>query len=160
MNWPSAKPSFLKRGQRQAQAEKLDALATLAAGAAHELASPLSTIAVLARDLELSLASGVVDDEAAHDMQLIRTEVARCRKILDSMASRSGENVGEEFVPTLVADLLAAVVNELAAGDRIDLVLAPPSPIAAPCCRNLRRTRPCARLCKMRCRLRRRPGVS
>jgi two-component system, sensor histidine kinase RegB len=41
--------------QRRSDNERLDSLATLAAGAAHELASPLSTIAVVARELELDL---------------------------------------------------------------------------------------------------------
>lgn len=41
--------------QRRADNERLESLATLAAGAAHELATPLSTIAVVARELELDL---------------------------------------------------------------------------------------------------------
>lgn len=41
--------------QRRSDNERLESLATLAAGAAHELASPLSTIAVIARELERDL---------------------------------------------------------------------------------------------------------
>lgn len=111
--------------ERQAHSEKLDALVTLATGAAHELASPLSTIAVLARDLELSLATQTVDASAASDMRLIRVEVDRCRKILDSMASRSGKDVGEAIISVGIDDLLAAVAAELADRDRIDWVLLP-----------------------------------
>ena len=84
--------------QRKSQNDKLTALATLAAGAAHELASPLSTVAVLARDLELDLAESNLNEQAVHDVQLIRAEVNRCRRILDSMASGVGESVGEELV--------------------------------------------------------------
>jgi two-component system, sensor histidine kinase RegB len=41
----------LRRVEKQrAASERLEALATLAAGAGHELASPLSTIAVIAND--------------------------------------------------------------------------------------------------------------
>src|SRR6266508_861605 len=42
-----------------ARREKLASLATLAAGAAHELSTPLSTIAVVAKELERSLSAGV-----------------------------------------------------------------------------------------------------
>lgn len=111
--------------RRQVHAEKLEALATLAAGAAHELASPLSTIAVLSRDLALILASGSPAPDAADDMRLIRTEVDRCRKILDSMASHAGESAGEQFVPVSVDELLAATLAELTVADRIELTLEP-----------------------------------
>ncbi|MDH5580215.1 MAG: sensor histidine kinase, partial [Betaproteobacteria bacterium] len=40
---------------QKARSERLEALATLAAGAGHELASPLSTIAVIAKDLSRHL---------------------------------------------------------------------------------------------------------
>jgi two-component system sensor histidine kinase RegB len=111
--------------QRKAQSDKLDALATLAAGAAHELASPLTTIAVLARDLELSMAGGKFGDDDTSDLRLIRSEVDRCRRILDAMASSAGESIGEELVRISPAELLAAAKRELAAADRVDIVNAP-----------------------------------
>ena len=40
-----------------ARQERLASLATLAAGAAHELATPLSTIAVVAKELEREVAT-------------------------------------------------------------------------------------------------------
>lgn len=81
--------------KRRAQAEKLEALATLAAGAAHELASPLSTIAVVARELEVELQRDGAAVHAVQDAQLIRREVTRCRGILDLMASDAGESTGK-----------------------------------------------------------------
>src|SRR5262249_9182438 len=53
-----------------ARHERLAALATLAAGAAHELATPLSTIAVAAKELERQLATGRgAPGRPAHDAQ-------------------------------------------------------------------------------------------
>jgi len=46
---------LVQERQRRSDNERLESLATLAAGAAHELASPLSTIAVVARELERDL---------------------------------------------------------------------------------------------------------
>jgi two-component system sensor histidine kinase RegB len=110
--------------QRKAQTDKFEALATLAAGAAHELATPLSTIAILARELELSLAEKIANDENVQDIQLIRSEVDRCRRILHSMASGAGESIGEELTPISASELLTAAMGDLAAADRIDISVA------------------------------------
>ena len=61
--------------------------ATLAAGAAHELSTPLATIAVASRELErqaqrLSETLPLVEP-LKEDARLIRTEVDRCQVILD-----------------------------------------------------------------------------
>ena len=67
---------------RAARNEQLASLTTLAAGAAHELGSPLGTIAVVAREIEVGLSDR---PDAADDARLIRREVDRCRSILDRM---------------------------------------------------------------------------
>lgn len=79
--------------ERTVQSQRLASLATLAAGAAHELSSPLSTIAVVAKELEHELSDA--DTEARHDVRLIREQVGRCRDILDQMASDAGQPTGE-----------------------------------------------------------------
>ncbi len=84
--------------QRQAQVDKFEALATLAAGAAHELATPLSTIAVISKELELELERSGPLPNAIEDAQLVRREVDRCRAILDQMSLDAGETVGEEML--------------------------------------------------------------
>lgn len=70
---------------RASRHEHLASLTTLAAGAAHELGTPLSTIALAAKEMEIASRRG--DDAAslAEDAQLIRQEVDRCRAILDRM---------------------------------------------------------------------------
>jgi two-component system sensor histidine kinase RegB len=78
-----------------AQQEKLASLTTLAAGAAHELATPLGTIAVAARELDrLSSIAGVPAD-ALEDARLIRQQVDRCREILNQMSGRADESVAQ-----------------------------------------------------------------
>jgi len=78
-----------------ARSEKLASLSTLAAGAAHELGTPLGTIALVAKELEHNLAQGRDREELGQDARLIRQEVERCRDILARMAANAGEGAGE-----------------------------------------------------------------
>jgi two-component system, sensor histidine kinase RegB len=71
---------------------RLASLTTLAAGAAHELGTPLGTIAVAAHELELGL-TRPGDDEFREDVRLIAEEVERCHEILSHMGSRAGLEV-------------------------------------------------------------------
>jgi two-component system sensor histidine kinase RegB len=103
--------------------EKLASLATLAAGTAHELATPLSTIAVVAGELDRALSDPTKLDAARADVQLIRREVQRCRTILDGMSIRDNELAGERAELVELAAVLRAAVSELSSGPpiRVDL---------------------------------------
>jgi two-component system sensor histidine kinase RegB len=94
-----------------ARQERLASLATLAAGAAHELATPLSTIAIVAKDLERQVAAegsvAIVDD-----VRLMRQEVERCRQILARMRADAGDQAGERFVRVSVRELVSDCVAE------------------------------------------------
>lgn len=104
----------------QERSEKFASLVTLAAGAAHELATPLSTIAVVSKELERMLevecAGAAVDDA-----RLIRGEVERCRKILSQMTAAAGESMGEAARPTRLGDLIDSAVRSSAQPARVDV---------------------------------------
>jgi two-component system sensor histidine kinase RegB len=97
--------------QRQ---ERLAALATLAAGAAHELLTPLSTIAVIAGDLQRDLAQPGASARAAEDARLVRAEVDRCRAIIERMRADAGDTAGEGFSAVPVGALVESAVGGLA----------------------------------------------
>jgi len=106
--------------------EKLAALATLAAGAAHELATPLSTIAVAAKDLERSLepaALNAAPSAMAEDVRLIRSEVDRCRAILRQMSVEAGQSNGEGVVPTRPEQLVELALEGLGQRARVDVAI-------------------------------------
>jgi len=105
-----------------ARQERLASLATLAAGAAHELSTPLATIAVVMKELEHLVAritSGSEDvggeGDAMRDIQLVREQVDRCRAILERMSSEAGTSVGESFVDAPVDHLVTAALAGLSA---------------------------------------------
>ena len=87
--------------------ERLASLATMAAGAAHELSTPLGTIALVAKELERALTRrGDGLTMLIDDARLIREQAGRCRVILDRMAGGAGEHPGEGIEELNVADLL------------------------------------------------------
>jgi two-component system sensor histidine kinase RegB len=92
-----AREQALAEAQRvAAQQERLASLTTLAAGAAHELATPLSAIAVAARELDIAASAEGVPPMLAEDARLIRSQVERCREILDQMSGRADASVAHE----------------------------------------------------------------
>jgi two-component system sensor histidine kinase RegB len=98
---------------RRARGEKLEALGTLAAGAAHELATPLSTIAVVVREIERELDTREAGALLQDDMRVLRQELERCRTILNRMSLDSGQAIGEPFTTVTAGQVIAAALSEL-----------------------------------------------
>lgn len=71
-----------------AREQKLSALDGLAAAAAHELATPLSTISVVAKELMRELPP---DSPLRDDVALLQAQARRCRDILSTLTRRSDE---------------------------------------------------------------------
>jgi len=98
--------------------ERLTSLVTLAAGAAHEMATPLATIAIAAKELEHEARSRPSQDPIVEDARLIRSEVDRCRGILERMSARGAEPRGEAPTAINAEQLLEKVRGEFPASRR------------------------------------------
>src|SRR6185436_14733040 len=103
-----------------ARHERLASVTTMAAGAAHELGTPLATIAVVSQELERTVASLSIAERAqlAEDVGLIRTELARCRSILNRLSAEAGQPRGEAPVELRVDDVVADVLEGVPAAQR------------------------------------------
>jgi len=77
-----------------ARQQRLSALGALAAAAAHELGSPLATIAVVAKEL-----SREIPDSSPHteDVELLLSQSDRCRQILAGLTQTPETGGGEPF---------------------------------------------------------------
>ncbi len=97
---------------------RLAALGALATAAAHELGTPLGTIAVVARELERALPEG---SSEAEDVRLLRAQAERCRTIIARLA-----NPEEAMLGATARLPLGALLDDIAAphrGDDLDIVV-------------------------------------
>ncbi|MFN8392380.1 MAG: ATP-binding protein [Bdellovibrionota bacterium] len=95
-----------------AKTEQFAALVALSAGAAHELSTPLATIAIAADEIEGGLTSKRATDEQVADIRLIKSELERCKSILTSMSGNiRGEMPTTFTLAELRADLLQAAAT-------------------------------------------------
>jgi two-component system sensor histidine kinase RegB len=108
--------------EEQLNNERLASLAALSAGAAHEFATPLSTIAVAAGELYREMSQGC-NETWLGDVQLIRSQVARCRDILYQMAADAGEPMGEAQDTLTIGELIDGVCASLDEQRRERLVI-------------------------------------
>ena len=90
----SMSEAFAAARQALAREQRFAAVGGLAAAAAHELGSPLATIAVVARELSRTVPP---DSEFAEDVELLISQSIRCRDILAKLSRHPDEMGGMPF---------------------------------------------------------------
>lgn len=94
--------------------QQLSALDGLAAAAAHELGTPLSTIALAAKEMRADMSDG----PEAEDLDLIIAQAARCRAILSKLRYLD-DGGGHPFGTVSLMDLVAEVAKPLETPNKI-----------------------------------------
>jgi two-component system sensor histidine kinase RegB len=92
-----------------AREQHLSALDGLAAAAAHELGTPLATIALVAKELDRALP---LDDPHREDLELLLQQTGRCRDILRTLSTLDEGGAPHERMP------LSVLVEETVAPSR------------------------------------------
>ncbi|GAA5126301.1 ATP-binding protein [Alloalcanivorax gelatiniphagus] len=97
--------------QRAAEEEHIVRMGLLASGAAHELGTPLSTLAVILGDWRhMPVFKGDADlDQEIAEMQ---TQVQRCKSIVSGILLSAGEARGESSAETTVHAFLDDIIQE------------------------------------------------
>lgn len=97
--------------QHAAEAEHIVRMGLLASGAAHELGTPLSTMAVILGDWK-RMAPQAADPVFQEDIAEMETQVRRCKTIVSGILRSAGETRGEASSQTTVCEFLDTVVEE------------------------------------------------
>ena len=94
--------------EKALESERMLALGTLATSAAHELGTPLATIAVISKELSQELKN---QPEALQQLEILRTQISRCKEILSSITRNAGQNRAEAGLGLPLRDFLEDAIQ-------------------------------------------------
>ena len=97
--------------EQQLRDERLIALGTLATGAAHELGTPLATMAIVCDEL-LEEHDPAQQPNLHHRIDLLRQQVRRCKAALSTLSASSGEVRADAGEAIAVRDYLRQVLRQ------------------------------------------------
>lgn len=97
--------------QRAAEEEHIVRMGLLASGAAHELGTPLATVAVITADWR-RMKPFTDDPEMMQELAEMQAQLQRCKSILSGILLSAGEARGESPTLTTVCTFLDALVTE------------------------------------------------
>ena len=97
--------------QRAAEEEHIVRMGLLASGAAHELGTPLATLAVILGDWK-HMPALVQDVSLKDEIAEMEAQVLRCKSIVSGILVSAGETRGEHSSETTVRIFLDSLVNE------------------------------------------------
>jgi two-component system sensor histidine kinase RegB len=98
-----------------AERRRVSELGALAAAAVHELGSPLGTIAVITKEMELDTHP---DDPFADDIKILREQTEKCKKILADLAINPGKKMESMAVPMRLDRVLMEIATESGGNNR------------------------------------------
>lgn len=100
----------LSRAREQAMRdEQLIALGTMAAGAAHELGTPLSTMAVVSGELQKEHAG---NRELQNNINILRDQITQCKRTLTQLLADTGQTRAEDANGQTVDRFLREILDK------------------------------------------------
>jgi two-component system sensor histidine kinase RegB len=105
----SREVTLAKARENEMRNEQLVAIGTLAAGTAHALGTPLSTMSVLLTDLDKLSAEELKNIPLKEDITLLRQQVMRCKDSLSQLTQFYNKSNKMEVHGTLCAELIADI---------------------------------------------------
>lgn len=100
--------AFLESQIALARAKQASALGALAAASAHEMGTPLATIALVAREIERDLPG---DSPLREDVELILTQADRCRESLAALAREPETSGGDPYERLTLSQLIEEITH-------------------------------------------------
>ncbi|MEO1482407.1 MAG: HAMP domain-containing sensor histidine kinase [Myxococcota bacterium] len=116
--------SALRREERErARTAELLGLATLAAGAAHEIGNPLGTIRIAVDEVRDACRQLGAERQTLSDLDLIAAEVARARRVLDRMTIGATQLGEDSHRRTSVRSIVDSVLDDVGPADKTRVAL-------------------------------------
>ena len=97
--------------QRELRDQQMITLGTLAAGTAHELGTPLASLAIVAGEIT----EGLTEDDHPdlfNNQRILRDQIQRCKKILSVLSASSGESRAENGYAMTVTDFINKIIQQ------------------------------------------------
>lgn len=91
--------------------ERVVSLGTLAASAAHDMGTPLGTIAILAHEMAEEMPEHIYP-EIYPKLLIVQQQIERCKQALSVMSASAGEMRAESGQVMLVSDYMDGVLNQ------------------------------------------------
>lgn len=119
------KHRLLEANARTARTDRLRSVGTLAAGAAHELNTPLSTIGLRLRRLKRRHE----DADSVRDLEVIDKQLKRCAGIVEQLLVGAGDPSAANLIRADLNALVAETISLWSKGSTIDAVHSRSEPI-------------------------------
>ncbi len=94
--------------EKALESERMLALGTLAASAAHELGTPLATMAIINKELSQEFAQ---QPETIQQLNIMRTQITRCKEILSSITQNAGKTRADAGEGLALRDFLEEAIQ-------------------------------------------------
>jgi len=117
------KQSLKKTEELGSRQLRLSALTTLAAGAAHELRTPINTISLCVEDAKILIENGQDKIQSLKQLEIIAAETSRCLKIINDLGKNSGEIEGEVHTPVVLRDFINKIASRFSPDRRLIVTL-------------------------------------